>query len=43
MEKRGIYVEILIRESLEKVWELTQNPDLHRWAVQRRVVAAHEG
>lgn len=28
----GIYVEILIRQSLEKIWELTQNPALHqRW------------
>ena len=28
----GIYVEILILAELEKVWELTQQPDLHqRW------------
>ena len=43
MEKPGIYVEIFIRESLEKVWELTQNSDLHHRTVQRRVVTAHEG
>jgi len=28
----GIYVEILIRQSLERIWELTQDPALHqRW------------
>jgi len=28
----GIYVEILIRQPIERVWQLTQNPDLHqRW------------
>lgn len=28
----GIYVEILIRENLERIWELTQKPELHeRW------------
>ncbi len=40
MEKPGIYVEIFIRESLEKVWELTQNSDLHHRMVQRRVVTS---
>jgi hypothetical protein len=29
---RGIYVEILIRESVGRIWELTQDPALHeRW------------
>lgn len=28
----GIYVEILIRQSLDRIWELTQDPALHqRW------------
>jgi len=28
----GIYVEILIRQSLERIWQLTQDPALHeRW------------
>ncbi|MEO8098713.1 MAG: DoxX-like family protein [Acidobacteriota bacterium] len=28
----GIYVEILISEELERIWQLTQEPDLHaRW------------
>lgn len=32
MKPAGIYVEIRIRASLDRVWELTQNPDLHpRW------------
>jgi hypothetical protein len=25
----GIYVEILIRESVDRIWQLTQDPDLH--------------
>ncbi len=28
----GVYVEIRIRESMDKIWELTQVPELHqRW------------
>lgn len=31
-ERSGIYVEIPIRSSVEKIWQLTQTPDLHqRW------------
>jgi hypothetical protein len=31
-EQPGIYVEILIKEALERIWQLTQEPDLHeRW------------
>jgi hypothetical protein len=29
---KGIYVEIFIRAPIERVWTLTQQPDLHqRW------------
>lgn len=28
--KSGIYVEVLIQSSIERVWRLTQQPDLHR-------------
>lgn len=32
MSDRGIYVEVLIRAPLDRVWELTQDPALHsRW------------
>lgn len=31
-DQPGIYVEILIKEELERIWQLTQDPDLHtRW------------
>jgi len=31
-EQRGIYVETLISEGLDRIWQLTQEPDLHtRW------------
>ncbi|MGO3147263.1 MAG: hypothetical protein ACTIJ6_06260 [Leucobacter sp.] len=31
-KRRALYVEILIRAPIERVWELTQNPELHsRW------------